>query len=279
MGCSEMGITQTDEYQETYERFMEEYDMGKPVHAIVSDILEDYTEEFGSGSGILHGVYYAIAKCQWMCGGVSGDSMEKVRDIAESGDDLSFYKDLGTEERDLKLRKRNLEKFYQSLLVPRATARRRKKTEEAYVSLPKPKHSPLPQIFAGDLIAYPVGEKVRLFLILNINHNRKQGSTAYCFVWEEAFSQLPETEALMNDRGIPFGRVPAEAFPEQFKVVGRLQMPPNVHSLIGYAYPMWSSYVGSVAARESFYKTFPRQLCLRLDAVIKKVMDIQKGIR
>lgn len=30
MGHSEMGITQTDEYQETYDRFLEEYDRGIP---------------------------------------------------------------------------------------------------------------------------------------------------------------------------------------------------------------------------------------------------------
>lgn len=34
MGCWGMGITQSDEYCDVYERFMEEYDEGKPVFNI-----------------------------------------------------------------------------------------------------------------------------------------------------------------------------------------------------------------------------------------------------
>ena len=39
MGCWGMGITQSDEYCEIYERFMEEYDEGKPLLYIKQDIL------------------------------------------------------------------------------------------------------------------------------------------------------------------------------------------------------------------------------------------------
>ena len=39
MGCWGMGITQSDEYCEIYERFMEEYDEGKPLLDIKQDIL------------------------------------------------------------------------------------------------------------------------------------------------------------------------------------------------------------------------------------------------
>ena len=46
MGCWGMGITQSDEYCEIYERFMEEYDEGKPLADIKADILEEYLEEF-----------------------------------------------------------------------------------------------------------------------------------------------------------------------------------------------------------------------------------------
>ena len=40
------GITQSDEYGEVYDRFMEEYDEGKPVEDIVNDILEEYLDQF-----------------------------------------------------------------------------------------------------------------------------------------------------------------------------------------------------------------------------------------
>lgn len=249
MGFSEMGITQTDEYQETYDRFMEEYDTGKPIQDICADIISEMTEEFGADNGILHGVYYALAKCQWMCGDVHEGILEMVSRIIASGADLAFYQELGADDRDLKLRKRNLEKFYKSLQVPRATVRRRKKPESAYVPVPRPVFPTMPQVFPGDLISYPVGDQVRLFLILNINRSRKQGKTACCFVWEEKFGQLPEPSLLMKARGIPFGRVPGDAFPEGFQAVGQLAMPQNVHSLIGYAYPMWKDYVERLCGR------------------------------
>ena len=279
MGFSEMGITQTDEYQETYDRFMEEYDTGKPIQDICADMISEMTEEFGADNGILHGVYYALAKCQWMCGGIHEDILEMVSRIIESGADLAFYQELGADDRDLKLRKRNLEKFYQSLQVPRATVRRRKKPESAYVPAPRPVFPPMPQVSPGDLISYPAGDQMRLFLILDINRSRKQGKTAYCFVWEEKFSQLPEPALLMKGRGIPFGRVPSDAVPEDFQVVSKLTLPQNVHSLIGYAYPMWKDYVGGMATRESFHKAFPRQFCLTLDTVVAKVTNIQNGVR
>ena len=45
MGCWGMGITQSDEYCEIYERFMEEYDEGKPLSDIKKDILDEYNIE------------------------------------------------------------------------------------------------------------------------------------------------------------------------------------------------------------------------------------------
>ncbi len=44
MGCWGMGINQSDEYCSVYERFMEEYDKGKPVREITKDILDEYLE-------------------------------------------------------------------------------------------------------------------------------------------------------------------------------------------------------------------------------------------
>ena len=60
MGCWGMGITQSDEYCEIYERFMEEYDEGKPLIDIKQDILDEYLEEFDEDDGVLHDVYFAV---------------------------------------------------------------------------------------------------------------------------------------------------------------------------------------------------------------------------
>ena len=42
MGCWGMGITQSDEFCEVYDRFLEEYDQGKTVVEITEKILSEY---------------------------------------------------------------------------------------------------------------------------------------------------------------------------------------------------------------------------------------------
>jgi hypothetical protein len=78
MGCWGMGITQSDEYCEIYDRFMEEYDEGKPLLDIKQDILDEYLEEFDEDDGVLHDVYFAIGKAEWMCGGISDEILDKI---------------------------------------------------------------------------------------------------------------------------------------------------------------------------------------------------------
>ena len=46
MGNWGVGISQSDTYCETYERFIEEYDKGKPVSQITQDILAEWFEEY-----------------------------------------------------------------------------------------------------------------------------------------------------------------------------------------------------------------------------------------
>ena len=127
MGVWGMGIAQSDEYCEIYEDFMERYDEGVPVPEITDSILKSYLEEFDPADGVLHDVYFALAKGQWMTGGLSEELLAKVCDIVDGGANLDFYRELGAMERDLKARQRNLEKFRESLRTPRATPRKRKK--------------------------------------------------------------------------------------------------------------------------------------------------------
>ncbi len=131
MGCWGMGIAQSDEFCEVYEQFMESYDEGKPVQEITQKILDDYHKEFPHDDGIMHDVYFALAKAEWMCCALSSVVLDKVKDIIDSGSNLLFYSELGAKESDLKIRKKNLDKFWTMLQTPRATPRQRK---------PKPKY-------------------------------------------------------------------------------------------------------------------------------------------
>ena len=102
------GITQSDEYGEVYDRFMEEYDEGKPVQDIVKDILEEYLDQFEETDGILHDVYFALGKAEWMCGGISDKILQRITYIIENDLDIEFWRELEADEKDLKQRKKNL---------------------------------------------------------------------------------------------------------------------------------------------------------------------------
>ena len=78
MGNWGTGISQSDTYCETYEKFMEAYDKGKPVSQITQDILAEWFEEFEENDGVLHDVYFALGKAEWMCGGVSDTILQRI---------------------------------------------------------------------------------------------------------------------------------------------------------------------------------------------------------
>ena len=108
MGCWGMGMTQSDEFCEIYSRFMEEYDRGEDPIAIKKEILSEYLAQFDEEDGVLHDVYFAIAKAEWMCGALSEEILSRVKEIIETGENLVFYKDLGASEKNLKVRKKKL---------------------------------------------------------------------------------------------------------------------------------------------------------------------------
>ena len=91
MGCWGMGITQSDEYCEIYDRFMEEYDEGKPLLDIKQDILDEYLEEFDEDDGVLHDVYFVIGEAEWMCGGISDEILDKITRIINSGANVDSH--------------------------------------------------------------------------------------------------------------------------------------------------------------------------------------------
>lgn len=282
MGVWGMGITQSDEYCEVFERFMEEYDMGKPVADITGDILGEYLAEFELEDGVLHDVYFALAKAQWMCGGIQTEILQKVTEIIESGANLVFYQELEAAPEDLKLRKRNLRKFLAGLQTPRSKARKRKIPEERYISPPKEKSfqfPPLPPVRPGDLIAYRLEGKWRLFVILDIAKNRGTGNTAYCFAWAKSFEEIPEETVLRRERGLPLGIVPGDAFPEGYKKVGSMKIPHHLAALIGYNFPVWADYIIKPTPQTRFYKPFPMQMTLHFETVVQKVEYLVKGIR
>ena len=83
------GITQSEEYMEVYQKFMKKYDAGGPIEEITREILNEYGKACAKIDDYsMHGVYFALARAQWMCGALSPDMYQKVREIVISGQNM-----------------------------------------------------------------------------------------------------------------------------------------------------------------------------------------------
>lgn len=94
MGCWGMGLTQSDEFCEIYDKFMDSYNEGVAVSEITAVILAEYHSEFDDNDGVMHDVYFALAKAEWMCCEQSELVLNRVKEIIESGANIEFYREV-----------------------------------------------------------------------------------------------------------------------------------------------------------------------------------------
>ncbi|MBQ3527269.1 MAG: hypothetical protein IJA52_01755 [Clostridia bacterium] len=181
MGCWGMGITQSDEYCEIYSRFMDDYNEGKEVCEITSAILSEYHKDFDDNDGVMHDVYFALAKAEWMCCAQSDLVLNRVKEIIESGANITFYRELEADEKDLKIRQKNLEKFWNSLQTPRSKPRQRRID-------PLDRIVPLPPLEVGECYRYKFGDGYRVFVVLGFNKAQGWRDMMRCGIFMKTYS-------------------------------------------------------------------------------------------
>lgn len=276
-----MGLTQSDEYCEIYERFMEEYDEGKPVADITKDILEDYLDEFEEDDGVLHDVYFALGKAEWMCGGISDAIYNRISNIINNNENIVFLKELEATESDLKLRKKNLEKFLKSLSVPREKARKRKTPESKYVPCEKVTYPPLPKLKIGDVFAYKHKKGYRIFAIVR-REKLYQRPAAYTYAWKKDFKEIPKLEDLEQEYVIPLGYFLGDTFPDEsdyflignsteIRKLGTIYRPEVINQV-------WKPATFALVKPDNLVEEYPIHLCLPLNEVYKRIYEFKEKI-
>lgn len=228
MGMWGFGITESDEFCEVYERFMEQYDEGFDVYDITEVILDEYLADFDEDDGILHDVYFAIAKAQRQCGGIDPEILKKVTEIIGSGANIEFLRELGADEAGLKQRKRNLERFLKTLNTPCKTVRKRK-SEKAPDEKPEKSDisNKLPQLKVGGCYVYKYGEFYRSFTVLEVLDHKIEGKSVLCAINYERYSDVPDFETVKNSTIGGFGRYATAEFfkDDQIMLLGQIEMP------------------------------------------------------
>lgn len=183
MGIWGMGLTQSDTFCEVYENFMKQYNIGAEIAEITAGILSEYHHEFDETDGVLHDVYFALAKAEWMCCSQSELILNKVRSIIETDSDIAFYRELGATQADLKARRKNLEKFWISLQTPRAKPRQRRID-------PLDREKELPPVQPGDCYAYRFDTGYRILVILDRFQQEGMLEQVCCCILKDTFSSV-----------------------------------------------------------------------------------------
>lgn len=277
MGYWGMGITQSDEFCEVYERFIEEYDEGKPLSDIKADILEEYSDGFDKNDEVLHDVFFAIGKAEWMCGGISDDTFEIIADIIKLGKNIAFYKSLEVTERDLKLRQRNLEKFLTLLSTPREKTRKRKVPTDKYIKAEKVK---LPAFNCGDVFAYEVNGKYRLICFAS-KGKFVNTYASYCFAWKNFYEQIPTIEYLTNEYILPLGYFTVETFPkmENMVFVGNNPKIKELYNVFpSVICEQWKPATYAIEKVKHLEEDYPLDLCVKFTDCIKTIEKIKASI-
>lgn len=273
MGCWGMGIAQSDEFLEVYESFMEEYDQGGKPSDIREKILSDYLEEFSADDPIMHDVWFALARAEWMCCAQSKTVLNQVRQIIESGENLVFYQELGAKGRDLSARKKNLTKFLTTLMTPRDKPRKRRPTAE---------EKPLPSVQVGDVISYPVEGGRRVAVVLDVlDHAGGEclGPHIFCGILKRVFSrdELKALEPSKEELGW-IGLYDAYEFlaPSSIRKLVHTSLPENLYERF---FLKWHKVILIDGKRKDFHANHFAIEGFLLQDLLNSQSELPKGIK
>jgi hypothetical protein len=126
MGTWGTGISSNDVFADVYGEFFDLYNDGGDPGEISRKIIKDNWEMIDIPEDN-HNFWFALARAQWECKQLAPEVFETVRSIIESGKDIDLWRNLGSNEKDIRKREIVLEKFLQKLSSERTKPLARKK--------------------------------------------------------------------------------------------------------------------------------------------------------
>lgn len=266
MGMWGSGITSSDEYCEIYQKFMEAYDAGEDPLDISEKIIGEYLAEFDESDGVLHDVYFAIAKAQWMCGALNREIHQRVKDIVENDQNILHLSELGlTHEKDIKARRGSLRAFLDALSTPRHAPRKRNKP---------PEDKPLPEVYPGQVLTYKAGDGYRVVVVLDRFRLDPWKPMLLCCILQRQFPRIPNADQLGDEVVCHIGTyIPEEFLPKsKIRMIGKIDVPPNffethhANERKDHARPL--RYLGS---KQDFFQEYPYgNMGITLSEIIKR---------
>lgn len=119
MGTWSATIFGNDTSCDIKDEFFERYNRGEEPIDIKDDLLpyEDDDDRFD--------VIFSLAHCLWEVGQLEDAFLLRIKEVIENGEDLVVAKELGADDKFLRKRQKNLEKFLDKISVKKARPKKR----------------------------------------------------------------------------------------------------------------------------------------------------------
>jgi hypothetical protein len=135
MGAWGTAISSNDTYADIFDEFFELYNDGLEVVEISKRLIQNNQETINDPDDC-NNFWFALAKAQWECKQLDTGLYNRVKNIVDTGADIQVWRELDSDEKDLKKRKIVLDKFIADLSAEKPKARARKKKKEPKIIQP-----------------------------------------------------------------------------------------------------------------------------------------------
>ena len=124
MGTWNTKITGNDTTLDVYSNFLDLYNEGANPVNVSEQIKEDFQEYFND-SDDRNNSLFGLALAQWETKCLEKEVFDSVKSIIENGTDLQLWSDLGADEKTIRKREKELQKFLTQISIERPKAKRR----------------------------------------------------------------------------------------------------------------------------------------------------------
>lgn len=124
MGAWSEKIKDNDTTLDIYSAFFSRYNSGESPDLISKSLKEEYTDYFND-SDDRNNALIGLALAQWETKSLESDLYKEIKKLIESDKDLMVWKDLGANEKSIKKRKTELDKFLKQISTERDKPKRR----------------------------------------------------------------------------------------------------------------------------------------------------------
>ena len=119
MGTWNATIFGNDTSLDVKEEFFRRFNLGEEVENIKNSLLleEDDEDRFN--------VIFALAHCMWEVGQLDDEFLNKIKNIIANQEDLRVNEELGADDKFIKQRSKNLEKFFKKISIKKEKTKKK----------------------------------------------------------------------------------------------------------------------------------------------------------